>query len=45
MEEGQDTTDWIYIDSYRRRRGNIHQLYKEGEWITINTDMGRIIKD
>lgn len=37
--------EWIYVDEYRRRRGNIHQLYIEGEWVTINTNMGNIIKD
>ena len=29
-------TDWKYIQEYRRYKGNVHQLYKEGKWITIN---------
>ena len=38
MEEGQDTTqDWIYVGEYRRYKGSTHQLYKEGEWVTIST--------
>ena len=37
MEEGQDTTEWIYVSEFRRFRGATHQLYKEGEWITIST--------
>lgn len=29
-------SDWEYIHQYRRYKGNVHQLYKEGKWITIN---------
>ncbi len=28
---------WTYVDEFRRYKGNIHQLYFEGKWITINT--------
>lgn len=28
--------EWIYIDEYRRYKGNRHQLYMNGEWIDIN---------
>lgn len=42
--------EWIYVDKYRRYiRGGITQLYKEGQWITIDTHMSNggkgIIKD
>ena len=28
--------NWTYVSEYRRYQGNVHQLYKAGEWITIN---------
>lgn len=32
----KNKTDWKYIHEYRRYKGNVYQLYKEGKWITIN---------
>ena len=34
MEENKE---WIYVNEFRRFSGATHQLYKEGEWITIGT--------
>lgn len=34
MEENKE---WIYVSEFRRFKGATHQLYKEGEWITIST--------
>ena len=33
--------NWIYVDEYRRRdnENNIHQLYFEGKWINIKTEL------
>ena len=30
---------WVYLNKYRRHQRGVHQLYKEGKWITI--DLGR----
>ena len=37
MEKEKDTPDWTYVNEFRRFSGATHQLYKEGEWITIGT--------
>lgn len=40
MEEGQDTTQWIYSSTYKRyTTSGISQLYYNGKWMTVDIDM------
>lgn len=34
MKTKKDT--WNYIHEYRRYKGNLHQIKKDGKWETIN---------
>ena len=31
--------EWTYVGEFRRYRDNQHQLYFEGKWLDIETDM------
>tara|TARA_B100001175_G_scaffold306011_1_gene303631 strand:- start:108 stop:287 length:180 start_codon:yes stop_codon:yes gene_type:complete len=37
-------TDWEYIDEYRRKDGQRHQLYIEGKWSDIQIPSGWTIE-
>ena len=39
MKEIKD--NWNYLHSYRRYKGGVHQIKKEGKWETINFKVDR----